>query len=167
MADAGAPGSRPVDEEVRTRVRCFALRLTGDEDRAEDVAQEAVARVLEAGAPTDLPYLFRVALNLVRTEARRNALRRTATGNVDRVADPRSPEPLHSMVSEEEKARFWSTLGRLPERERTALVLRFGEGLSCADVGRTLGISPNAVSCLLRRGKERMRGLLAPRSLNP
>lgn len=166
MGDSGAPGRKPVDAEVRTRVRNFALRLTGDVHLADDVAQETVTRVLAEDAPTDLPYLFRVALNLVRSEARRTR-RRASTGEPERVADPRAPEPVERLVAEEERTRLWRALGDLPERERIALVLRFGEGMSCADVARALGTNPNAVSCLLHRGKERMRGLLAPRSVMP
>jgi RNA polymerase sigma-70 factor (ECF subfamily) len=166
LEQPGAPGSRPVDAEVRGRIRAFAFRLTGDPELSEDVAQETVARVLARGAPTDVPYLLRVALNLVRSSYRKAARRRTAAEPLDRVADPRALDPLQRMVSEEERARVWEALGRLPERERTALVLRFGEGLACSDVARVLEVTPNAVSCLLHRGKERMREILAPRSLS-
>ncbi len=155
-----------MDAEVRKRIRAFAFRLTGDADLSEDVAQESVARVLAEGAPTDLPYLLRVALNVVRSEYRRAARRRAAPEPLDRVADPRAFDPLQRLATEEERGRVWAALGRLPERERTALVLRFGEGLACSAVAAVLGVSPNAVSCLLHRGKEHMRALLAPRSLS-
>ena len=71
------------------------------------------------------------------------------------------------MAAAEEKARFWERLGHLPEKERTALVLRFAEGLTCAEIARVFGSTPNAVSCLLHRGKERARSLLAERSVSP
>ena len=166
MAEGAGPGVRPVDAEVRRRIRSFAFRLTGDAELAEDVAQETVAHVLAEGAPTDVPYLLRVALNIVRTEYRRAARRWIAPESIDRIADPRAFDPLQSLATEEERTRVWAALGRLPERERTALVLRFGEGLACSDVAGALGVSPNAVSCLLHRGKEHMRALLAPRSLS-
>ena len=45
------------------------------------------------------------------------------------------------------------------------LLLRFAEGMTCSEIARVTGASPNAVSCLIHRGKERMRELLAPRSM--
>jgi RNA polymerase sigma-70 factor (ECF subfamily) len=157
----------PDEAEIRHRVRNFALRLTGDPHQSEDVAQETLARALVPGTPRNLPYLFSIALNLVRSDARRAARQRPSPHPVERVADPRSTDPLSQLIAAEEKARFWSTVGRIPEKERVALTLRHGEGLSCADVAKTLGMTPNAVSCLLHRGKERLRPLLSPRSLQP
>ena len=165
-AGAGAPSGAPDDAEVRRRVRTFALRLTGDPHHADDVAQETLARALRPGTPRELPYLFSIALNIVRSDARRAATRRTAPVPVETVADPRSDDPLARLVAEEERARFWAVLGKVPERERNALLLRFGEGLSCAEIARTLEITPNAVSCLLHRGKDRLRSMLSPRSLS-
>ncbi len=166
MAEPGSPGAKPEEEEIRRRIRNFALRLSGDAHQAEDVAQETLARALVPGTPRDLPYLFSIALNLVRNDARRAARRRPASKPVEQVADPRETDPLALLVAAEESRRFWSAVGRLPERERHALLLRFSEGQTCADVARALGMSPNAVSCLLHRGKEHLRVLLAPRSLS-
>lgn len=152
-----------LDPALRDRVCRFALRLTGDHHLAEDVAQETVARVLREGVPRDLPYLFRIALNLVRTEARGRARRRLDRGaRVDRVADRRTPGPLETLETKEEKERFWKALGHLPERERSALVLRHGEGLTCAEIALVFGTTSNAVSCLLRRGKDRLLAIHAP-----
>jgi RNA polymerase sigma factor (sigma-70 family) len=165
LAESATPGIPPVGEEVRARIRNFAHRLTGDPHGAEDVAQETLARVLAPGTPRDLPYLFAIALNVVRSEARTAARRPRAALPVESVADARAEDPLSRLVAEEERVRLWSCLGRLPEKERHALLLRFSEGLTCAEVARTLGSTPNAVSCLLHRGKERLRSLLAPRSV--
>lgn len=167
MVDPGVPGDRPAGEEIRTRLRDFARRLTGDPHLAEDVAQETMVRILAPGTPRDVPYAFAVALNLVRTEARLAARQRRASDAVEEYADPRPSDPLGRLVAREEDSRLWSSMGRLPERERLAMELRFCEGLSCSGIGRTLGMTPNAVSCLLHRGKERMRTMLAVRSLTP
>ena len=154
-----------MDARTRQRLRGWALRLTGDRELAEDAAQEAVVRVLAGGEPRDLPYLFRVVLNIVRNEARRYARRRTGgLPEPDRVADSREPGPLQRVLADERDARLWTALGEIPERERTVLLLRFAEGLSCAEIARVEGTSPNAVSCLIQRGKERMRSILAPGS---
>jgi len=165
LTDPGAPGLVPVGEELRARLRNFAHRLTGDPHLAEDVAQETMVRILEPGTPREIPYAYAVALNLVRTEARQAARRRRAPEPVEDLVDGREAAPLARLEAEEARSHLWASLGRLPERERLAMLLRFGEGLSCAEVARTMGMTPNAVSCTLHRGKERMRALLAAGSL--
>ena len=166
MAGETAASPPAMDQRTRARLRGFAYRLTGDRHFSEDIAQETLLRALREDIPRDLPYLFRIVVNLVRTESRRIAYRRLDPGaSADRVVDPREPAPLDRLVAEERDRRLWSALGSIPERERSALVLRYSEEMSCSEIGRVLGASPNAVSCLLHRGKERMRDLLSPGSL--
>ena len=50
-------------------------RRTGDRDRAEDLAQETFARAVAAPPNNPRPWLFAVALNLVREDGRRAATR--------------------------------------------------------------------------------------------
>ena len=50
-------------------------RRTGDLDRAEDLAQETFARAVEAPPNNPRPWLFAVALNLVREDGRRASTR--------------------------------------------------------------------------------------------
>jgi RNA polymerase sigma-70 factor (ECF subfamily) len=50
-------------------------RRTGDRDRAEDLAQEAFARAVSAPPDNPRPWLFAVALNLVREDGRRASTR--------------------------------------------------------------------------------------------
>ena len=50
-------------------------RRTGDRDRAEDLAQETFARAVTAPPDNPRPWLFAVALNLVREDGRRTVTR--------------------------------------------------------------------------------------------
>src|SRR5215207_1410380 len=50
-------------------------RRTGDRDRAEDLAQETFARAVAAPPDNPRPWLFAVALNLVREDGRRSVQR--------------------------------------------------------------------------------------------
>ena len=50
-------------------------RRTGDADRAEDIAQEVFARAVAAPPRNPRPWLFAVALNLVREEGRKTIRR--------------------------------------------------------------------------------------------
>src|SRR3954462_8615926 len=55
-------------------------RRTGDRDRAEDLAQETFARAVAAPPNNPRPWLFAVALNLVREDGRRNVRQGGAVG---------------------------------------------------------------------------------------
>jgi RNA polymerase sigma-70 factor, ECF subfamily len=56
----------------------YLHRLTGDEDAAEDIAQEAFVRLLRQSLPEAeiRPWLFTVAMNLVRDRARKRERRK-------------------------------------------------------------------------------------------
>jgi RNA polymerase sigma-70 factor (ECF subfamily) len=63
--------------------------------------------------------------------------------------------------------RLERALRGLPVRQRIALVLRYQEGKSCAEIGEVLDMTPNAVSIQLYHARRTLRGLLAaeaPRS---
>jgi RNA polymerase sigma-70 factor (ECF subfamily) len=52
-----------------------------------------------------------------------------------------------------------AALRQLPDIERTALVLRYLDDLSVRDVAKLLGRSVDATDALIRRAKERFRGV--------
>ncbi len=71
------------------------------------------------------------------------------------------PTPPQYVERAEQSCRLADALALLPEDQRAALELRHLHGAPVAEVGRRLGRSPAAVAGLLRRGLERLRGLLA------
>ena len=62
-------------EHYRSLVR-FLYRRTGDQARAEDLAQEAFVRAIEHQPDKPRPWLFAVASNLARDEGRKSSVRR-------------------------------------------------------------------------------------------
>jgi RNA polymerase sigma-70 factor (ECF subfamily) len=70
------------------------------------------------------------------------------------------PSPSQQAIRNEQVVRLAEALGRLPEAQREALVLKHCEGWSLAEVGAHLGRSPAAVASLLRRGLKQLRGEL-------
>ena len=61
---------------------------------------------------------------------------------------------------DEQLTRLAKALTALPEAQRTALVLRYCQGWSVADICAHLGRSPTAVAGLLKRGTRQLRDLL-------
>src|SRR5919201_6117878 len=105
-----------------SRVRML-YRRTGDRDRAEDLAQETFARAVSAPPDNPRPWLFAVALNLVREDGRR-AVTRGRRLELLRVEEDRPPSPPDAVLEHnEEVERVKAALATLNDRDREALLL--------------------------------------------
>src|SRR6476659_8761692 len=97
-------------------------RRTGDRDRAEDLAQETFARAVAAPPNNPRPWLFAVALNLVREDGRR-ALRQGRRLELLRADDGPEQNPEKDYERNENSAAVRAALGTLNDRDREALLL--------------------------------------------
>lgn len=130
-------------------------RRTGDRDRAEEIAQETFARAVAAPPRNPRPWLFAVALNLVREEGRR-AVRRDRRLVLYKAEQPEAYEgPDETMDRGERIARVRSALDTLTERDREALLLK-AEGFNYDDIAATLGLARGAVGTTLSRARRRL-----------
>ena len=130
-------------------------RRTGDRDRAEEIAQETFARAVAAPPRNPRPWLFAVALNLVREEGRR-AVRQDRRLVLYKAEQPESAEgPDEALDRGERIARVRSALASLSERDREALLLK-AEGFSYEDIATTLGLARGAVGTTLSRARRRL-----------
>jgi RNA polymerase sigma-70 factor (ECF subfamily) len=71
--------------------------------------------------------------------------------------------PSEQADRNEQAALLAEALATLPEAQREALVLRYCQGCSVADISKRLGRSPTAVAGLLKRGSRQLRTLLQDR----
>jgi RNA polymerase sigma-70 factor (ECF subfamily) len=134
----------------------IAYRFLGDPHAAEDVAQEAFLRILDA-APAYRPaaafrtYLVRVVTRLCLdyAEKMRPVL---ADEPPDTFAGGPSPADQAEMV--ERDVAIQAALSALPPNQRMAIVLRYFEGLGWSEMSEVMGVSPKAVERLLSRGRE-------------
>jgi RNA polymerase sigma-70 factor (ECF subfamily) len=141
----------------------LAFRFLQDAAEAEDVAQEAFLRILEA-APRYRPtasfrtYLCRVVTRLCidRSEKKHPEY----TDEVPDLADP-APGPEESLATREREERVRDALGALPANQRAALILRHHEGLSYVEVADALATTTKAVEGLLGRARATLQDLLA------
>ena len=140
----------------------LARRILGNDAEAEDVAQEALLRVW-THAPRWQPlalfrtWLTRVVVNLCIDRKRRAPwLELEAAGE---IADP----ALHADAKAERDERerlLAAAIAELPARQRSAIVLTYGEGMSNAQVAEILDTSVSAIETLLVRGKQNLRRAL-------
>jgi len=130
-------------------------RRTGDRERAEELAQEVFARAVAAPPRNPRPWLFAVALNLVREEGRR-MVRQTRRLELYRGEQPTTaPSPDEELLRDERIARVRAALATLTERDREALLLQ-AEGFSYDEIAQTLGLAKGAIGTTLARARRRL-----------
>jgi RNA polymerase sigma-70 factor (sigma-E family) len=137
----------------------LAFLLTGDRALAEDLVQEAFARLVgrlrhlrDLGAFS--AYLRRTIVNLSTSHLRR---RRVERSYLERSA---MAQESQTNPNEELDATMHEALLRLPERQRAAIVLRFYEDLSDVRTAEVLRCSPGTVRSLVSRGMTTLRSEL-------
>jgi RNA polymerase sigma-70 factor, ECF subfamily len=130
-------------------------RRTGDRDRAEDLAQETFARAVSAPPDNPRPWLFAVALNLVREDGRRASTRGRRLELLRSESEASSPRPDSDYERNEDTARVRSALATLKERDREALLLK-AEGFNYDEIAATLGLAKGAVGTTLARARRRL-----------
>ena len=131
------------------------FRRTGDRDRAEDLAQEVFARAVAAPPRNPRPWLFAVALNLVREEGRK-AVRQGRRLELYRAEHPHHAEaPDEGLERDESVARVRRALDTLADRDREALLLK-AEGFNYDEIAATLGLAKGAIGTTLSRARRRL-----------
>jgi RNA polymerase sigma-70 factor (ECF subfamily) len=171
----GVPGAfSTLVGRYQHRIYRLALRLSGNESDAEEIAQEAFLRAHRAmrtfrGQARFGTWLYRITVNeaLMRKRA---ASRRGAAALEELHSDSENPslwfavpdadELLNNKASAE---RVRDALDRLDDDHRSALVLRDLEELPAEVVAQILGISADAVRQRARRARLKMRELLVRR----
>ncbi len=149
----------------------YLTRLTANRDRAEDLAQETFIRLWRAPRYDEqgklLPFLFRIATNLVRTEerrARRWRLIAAVLPHALATAGARSPasDPIAALERRELREQLVLAIAELPLRYRVPLVLRDVEDLSYEEIAAALGCPEGTVKSRINRARTLLREQLAP-----
>ena len=158
-----APSTDPAAEaelcrRLAPRVRLYGLRHLGNPAAAADLMQQVMLMMIErlrSGAlrePEQLAsFVFgicrRVVLDLQRGQTRRERL-------LDLYGEALWPEPSSQELDHD---RLAHCLERLPERERTVLLLTFYDDVPAADLARQLGLTPANVRVIRHRSLDRLR----------
>lgn len=164
LADGDPRAPRELVERHAAELYRYAYAMLGDRAAAEDAVQGSFERALAAlgrypeerlRAMMLRAWLYRVTLNVVRDALRRGG-RETPQdpGKLADVpgggADGRREEVMDALAA----------LGRLPERQRTAVALRYLQDLPYGEIAATTGWPEATARTLVRRGLARLRVLL-------
>ncbi|HEU5171855.1 MAG TPA: sigma-70 family RNA polymerase sigma factor [Gemmatimonadales bacterium] len=141
-----------------TAVVRFLYRKVWDAERAEDLAQEVFVRALTHRPDKPRAWLFAVAANLARDEARAAVRRKRHLTllKADPVAQPPyEPSVEERMEREEELTHLQDALGALSARDREILLL-WDAGLSYPEIATHTGLAVGAVGTTLARARKRL-----------
>jgi RNA polymerase sigma-70 factor, ECF subfamily len=135
----------------------YLTRRLGDRDWADEVAQETFVRALRQPSLTnERAWLFAVATNLVRDEARRDIRRRRRlTLLAAEAREKESAEPDNAVERAQEAALARRAVDALAERDRLALLMR-EEGLNYEEIAEALGLSLGSIGTTLARARRRL-----------
>ena len=131
-------------------------RRTGDRERAEEIAQEVFARAA-VGAPirNPRPWLFAVALNLVREEGRTTTRHGRLLELYKEEGPQLAPGPDEELERSEKTDRVRAALDTLTARDKEALLLQ-AEGFSYDEIASALGLARGAIGTTLARARKRL-----------
>jgi RNA polymerase sigma-70 factor (ECF subfamily) len=134
----------------------FLHRKVWDPDRARDLAQEAFVRALTHQPDSPRSWLFRVAANLARDEARTVIRRRKHLTLLKSESEAAAaPTPDGELARKERQARVRAALERLTEGDREALLL-WDAGLSYPEIAEQTGLAVGSVGTTLSRARRRL-----------
>jgi RNA polymerase sigma-70 factor (ECF subfamily) len=147
----------------------LALRMTGRDTEARDIAQDVFLGIWEnpgAFKPSARfsTWLFRVTTNRAISTLRLRKVRAffsLDTGeDADSIPDDSVLSPDKSLEKREEAEHLREALLRLPTRQRAAIHLRYQEELSVVEVAESLGVSFKSAESLLFRAKVSLKKML-------
>ena len=166
-------GSEPAFEQIVRRHERAVLtllgRLTGDSGLAEDLAQEAFVKAFRNLHTFDparrfSSWLLRIAHNTGIDALRRQRLKTvpidTAAGD-DQPLDPAAPPSPDPLERQALAAALNTAMRDLSPDQRTALSLRYDEGLSFTEIGHVLGMPEATARSHVHRARKAMAAALS------
>lgn len=156
-------------ERYVDRIYNYIFYRVGNSHDAEDLTARVFHRALTSlpryrhqGAPFSA-WLFRIAHNLVANFHRDQSRRRVVALDDLPLVGRRKDAPDRVAESNDEQAALWETINLLQPERRQLLLLKFGDGLSNAQIGEIMGRSEGAVKSLYHRTLQALRKELETR----
>jgi RNA polymerase sigma-70 factor (ECF subfamily) len=152
----------PLYRKYVGQVYSFAVYELQDQHAAEDATEQVFLQALGAlprfqergsaagGRSTFRVWLFQIARNVISNE--RRARRRRPTAPLAAAFPLSAPDDPARTVAERDLAeQVWRAVDRLPDARRRAIILRFVEEMSPAEIAAVLGRSEGSVRVLIHR----------------
>jgi RNA polymerase sigma-70 factor (ECF subfamily) len=153
------------------------FRLVHDQTEAEDLAQATFVQVYKSLDKFNFSsrfstWIFTIARNLALNELRRRSRHPADSMELEvesdegiiihQYEDKRSPVPCDHLIKEELFKKVEEALSKLPENQRTAIILFQQEDMSYDEIAEVLGCSVSATKSLIHRARETLKAILKP-----
>ncbi len=142
----------------------LAWRTLNDPSEAQDACQQAFTRLWTEAARFDPArgsadaWFRRILINLCLD--RRRAMRPVAPIDAAQDLADAAPDPEASAIRNDQQARLAAGMARLNPRQRLALTLFHGDGLSMAEIAERMETSAKAIEGLLGRARNELRTMM-------
>lgn len=180
LLDLARAGSRDALAKLlgrhQGRIHAVCRRMTRNPDRADDLTQEALLKVIRgldrfSGRSKLSTWIVRVTMNVCLTDARREKHRRHASldrpgwssedgegSGADFLADQTEPSAPERVQQSEEQRLLARAMARLEPEQRALLILRDLHDVDYADLADHLGVPVGTVKSRLFRARAALRG---------
>lgn len=166
-------------ENYQDRLVAVLYHILGNQEAAEDLAQEVFLRVYRNRGKYEprakfSTWLFHIANNLA-SNWRRDGARRREASLAGSESGPLGVRPQEQLLAEksalmparvldrtETQALVRAALESLNDRQKMAVLLHKFEQMSYGDIAAAMNLTPEAVKSLLSRARENLRTFLEP-----
>src|SRR5215204_3556529 len=161
LADGDPLAPNALVEWLYAELYRYAFSVLRDERAAEDAVQDAFERAFSAlgrypeerlRAMRLRPWMYRITLNVARNRLRER--REVPVEEISSAGVALSDEGRESVMD------VLAALGRLPERQRVAVTLRYLQDMPYAEISGVTGWPEGTAKTLVRRGLMRLRRLM-------
>ncbi len=164
LARAAAAGDRVAFAELIARhydrIYRFAFRWVGSQTEAEDVAQDVTVKLATAvrgfrGEAAFTTWLYRIVFTTATDRLRaQQRIVPFAPSEMTMLLDDRV---TFAPDTADDAAELWAAVRALPEKQRDAVLLVYGDELSHAEAARIMGVSEATVSWHVHEARKRLK----------
>lgn len=157
-------------DRYKKMVYNVAFRMTGDGDRAEDLAQESFIAAYEGlgqfrfGAKFS-SWLYSIVLNRCRDHLRK-ARETVSTDDIASVRPDPAPSPERTAAEHQSRDALQRALDTLPAEYREVLILKHIQELDYQEISAITGMGVSALKVRAHRGREMLREVLEEAGVN-
>jgi RNA polymerase sigma-70 factor, ECF subfamily len=160
-------------EKFKNPILNYVARQIGDFTEAEDISQHVFIQVYKSAARYEASakfttWLFTIARNLCLNEFRRKqrhptqSLEQTLSTSSEtdapiQFSDSQARSPVEEITEKEIQAKVLEAVHKLPENQRTAILLCRYEGMAYEEIAKVLNTSISATKSLLHRARETLK----------
>lgn len=176
IRDGDEVAFQEIVRRYRNPITNFIYRMIDDYDRSVELAQETFIRIFTSASRYQAnysfsTYIYRIASNLAISELRRRKRRRFVSlfspfvnddGETVEIDPPDlAPRVDETMIEEERRRAVARAITSLPEKYRSALVLRDVEGMSYDQIAEVLSLSEGTVKSRINRARNLLKEKLS------